>query len=66
MELISQRTKKIMEECKVIARTQGLDVQGETLEYIATNQNMLELGPKVMIPTLYDYWVEDLEVIRDK
>ena len=66
MELIDQRTKKIMEECKERARAMGLDVKGETLEYIVTNQDMLELGPKVMIPTLYDYWVDDVEVVRDK
>ena len=66
MELIDQRTKKIMEECKERAKAIGLDVKRETLEYIITNQEMLELGPKVMIPTLYDYWVEDVEVVRDK
>ena len=66
MELIDQRTKKIMEECKERAKAMGLDVKGETLEYIVTNQDMLELGPKAMIPTLFDYWVDDVEVVRDK
>src|SRR3989338_6975667 len=66
MELISQRTKKIMEECKERAKAAGLNIQGETLEYIVTNQNLLELSPKVMIPTLYDFWVDDVEVIRNK
>src|SRR3989344_3925288 len=66
MELIDQKTKKIMEECKAKAKEAGLNMKGETLEYILTNQNMLELSPKVMIPTLYDYWVHDVEVIRDK
>lgn len=65
MELISQHTKKIMEECKIRARDAGLSFGDETLEYIVTNRDMLELSPKVMIPTLYDYWVHDVEVLRE-
>lgn len=64
MELISQRTKKIMEECKKRARDAGLSFDAETLEYIVTNKDMLSLSPKVMIPTLYDYWVHDVEVLK--
>lgn len=66
MELIDTRTKKIMEECKARAKEAGLNIQGDTLEYIATNQDMIELSPKGMIPNVYDYWVDDIEVIRDK
>ena len=55
MELINQHTKKIMEECKIRARDAGLCFDDETLEYIVTNRDMLELSPKVMIPTLYDW-----------
>ena len=66
MELIDQKTKEIMEECRRRAEKAGLNIQGETLEYIATNRDLLELHPKVMIPTLYDYWVNDVEVIRGK
>lgn len=66
MELIDQRTKKIMEECKVRAKAAGLDIQGETLEYIVTNRDLTELFSKVMIPTLYDFWVHDVETVRDK
>src|SRR3989344_5634459 len=66
VELIEQRTKKIMEECKVRVAAAGLEVRGETLEYIVTNQDLIGLNPKIMIPTLYDYWVHDVEVIRDK
>lgn len=66
MRLIDQRTKVIMEECKARARAFGLQLHGDTLEYIVTNQDMIELRPKVMIPTLYDYWVHDVEVVRDK
>ena len=66
MELIDQHTKQIMEECKVRARAVGLQISGDTLEYIATNRDLIELKPKIMIPTLYDYWVDDVEVIRDK
>ncbi|MBN1252524.1 MAG: SpoVR family protein [Bacteroidales bacterium] len=64
MEIISQHAKKIMEECKIRARDQGLRFDDETLEYIVTNRNMIELSPKGMIPTLYDYWVNDVEVLK--
>ena len=66
MELIDQHTKKIMEGCKERAREAGLRFQDETLEYIVTNRDLLELSPKVMIPTLYDYWVHDVEVLKEK
>jgi len=66
MYLIDQHTKKIMEECKVRARAAGLHFDKETLEYIVTNRDMIELSPKVMIPTLYDYWVSDVEVLKDQ
>jgi len=66
MELIDQHTKKIMEGCKERAKTAGLRFQDESLEYIVTNRDLLELSPKVMIPTLYDYWVHDVEVLKEK
>lgn len=66
MELIDQHTKKIMEGCKARARDAGLRFQEESLEYIVTNRDLLELTPKVMIPTLYDYWVHDVEVLKEK
>jgi stage V sporulation protein R len=66
MELINQHTKRIMEGCKERARAAGLSFSDETLEYIVTNRDMLELSPKVMIPTLYDYWVHDVEVLKEK
>jgi stage V sporulation protein R len=66
MELIDQHTKQIMEECKRRARDAGLNFFDETLEYIVTNRDLLELSPKVMIPTLYDYWVHDVEVLKEK
>jgi stage V sporulation protein R len=66
MELINQHTKSIMEGCKERARAAGLSFTDESLEYIVTNRDLLELSPKVMIPTLYDYWVHDVEVLRDK
>ncbi|BEH11877.1 MULTISPECIES: SpoVR family protein [Geobacter] len=66
MQLIDQHTKKIMEGCKDRAREAGLRFSDETLEYIVTNRDMLELHPKVMIPTLYDYWVHDVEVLKEK
>jgi stage V sporulation protein R len=66
MELINQHTKGIMEGCKERARAAGLSFTDESLEYIVTNRDMLELSPKVMIPTLYDYWVHDVDVLRGK
>ena len=66
MELIDQHTKKIMEGCKERARKAGLRFQDESLEYIVTNRDLIELSPKVMIPTLYDYWVHDVEVLKEK
>ncbi len=55
-----------MEGCKERARAVGLRFEDETLEYIVTNRDLLELSPKVMIPTLYDYWVHDVEVLKEK
>ena len=65
MELISQHAKKIMEGCKERARDAGLVFEDESLEYIVSNRDMLELSPKTMIPTLYDYWVQDVEILRE-
>ncbi len=66
MELINQHTKRIMEACKERARAAGLRFDDETLEYVVTNKDLIELSPKVMIPTLYDYWVHDVEVLKGK
>ena len=55
-----------MEGCKKRARAVGLRFQDETLEYIVTNRDLLEISPKMMIPTLYDYWVHDVEVLKEK
>ncbi len=66
MELIDQHTKKIMEGCKERALDVGLRFQNETLEYIVTNRDLLELSPKLMIPTLYDFWVHDVQVLQEK
>ncbi len=66
MELISQHTKGIMEGCKERAADVGLGFDQETLEYLVTNRDLLELTPKLMIPTLYDYWVHDVEVLKEK
>ncbi|NIQ94780.1 MAG: SpoVR family protein [Desulfuromonadales bacterium] len=66
MELIDQHTKAIMEGCKERARDAGLRFEDESLEYIVSNRDLLELSPKLMIPTLYDYWVHDVEVLKEK
>ena len=66
MELISQHAKRIMEGCKERARQAGLRFEDETLEYIVTNRDLLELSPKIMIPTLYDYWVQEVEVLGEQ
>ena len=66
MELIDQHTKRIMEECKIRARDAGLRFEDDSLEYIVSNRDLIELSPKGMIPTLYDYWVNDVEVMKKK
>ncbi|MBU0474386.1 MAG: SpoVR family protein [Bacteroidetes bacterium] len=66
MILIDQHTKQIMEGCKVRAFDAGLRFGNETLEYIVTNSDLIELSPKHMIPTLYDYWLQDIQVLRGK
>ncbi len=66
MELISQHAKRIMEGCKERARDAGLTFQDDSLEYIVTNRDFLYLSPKNMIPTLYDYWVQDVEVLKEQ
>jgi len=66
MQLIDQHAKTIMEGCKERARDAGLRFSDETLEYVVSNRDLLELSPKVMIPTMYDYWVHDVEVLREK
>ena len=66
MELIDRHTKYIMEGCKERARDAGLRFEDESLEYIVTNRDLLELSPKLMIPTLYDYWVHDVEVLKER
>lgn len=66
MELIDQKSKKIMETCKEKARDAGLSFTLNTLEYIVTNRDMINLSPKVMIPTLYNYWVNDVEVLKEE
>ncbi len=66
MELVKAHMKGVMEECKRVARDHGLSFRDETLEFITTNEDMIRLSPKGMIPTLYDYWVHDVEVLKDK
>ncbi len=66
MELIDQHTKAIMEGCKERARDAGLEFEDETLEYIVTNRDLIELSPKIMIPTIYDFWVHDVQVLKGK
>ena len=64
MELINQHAKRIMENCKARAREAGLKFDDETLEYVVTNKEMIRLHPKIFIPTLYDYWVNDVQVLH--
>ena len=66
MELLDQQMKSEMEECKKRARSAGLVFPDNTLEYIVTNNDLIEMSPKHMIPTLYDYWAQDIQVVRGK
>ncbi len=66
MQLLDQHAKAIMEECKVRARGSGLQFDDESLEFIVTNKDMVDLKPKIFIPTLYDYWVDDVETLQER
>jgi stage V sporulation protein R len=66
MKLIDQHTKRIMEGCKERARDHGLVFDEESLEYVVTNADMIDLQPKVMIPTMYDFWVHDIQVFQGR
>jgi len=66
MKLISQHSKRIMEECKSRARDVGLRFDDDTLEYIVSNRDLLELSARQMIPTLYDYWIHDVNTMHEK
>lgn len=66
MELLSPHMKAEMEECKRVARAAGLQFRDNTLEYGVLNNDLLELMPKHGIPTLYDYWVQDVHTIGGK
>jgi stage V sporulation protein R len=66
MQLIDQHAKAIMEGCKERARDAGLRFDDESLEYVVTNRDLTDLSPKVMIPTLYDYWVHDVQVLQGR
>lgn len=63
VQLIDNEEKARMERCKEHARVAGLVFPNETLEYIISNRMMLEIMPKVMIPTLYDFWVHDVQAL---
>ena len=65
MQLIDKKTKRIMEGFKERARDVGLSFEYETLEDVVSNRDMIKLMPKNMIPTLYDYWVHDVELFND-
>jgi len=64
MQLIDQHTKSIMEGCKERARDAGLTFDDESLEYVVTNRDMIELSPKVIIPTMYGFSVHEVQVLK--
>ncbi|MDX1535519.1 MAG: SpoVR family protein [Candidatus Spechtbacterales bacterium] len=64
MKLFDQDAKAEMERCKKIARSVGLKFDEDTIEYVVSNKDMIWLSPKIMIPTLFDYWVHDIGVIQ--
>lgn len=51
-----------MEDCKSKARDFGLQFDDSTLEYIVSNQDMVNLMPKVFIPGHYDFWMQDVNI----
>ncbi len=66
MKLLDQRTKGLMEDCKKRAKDNGLKFDDTTLEYIVSNHELNVLEPKIGIPTQYDYWVDDVGIIKKK
>jgi len=63
IRLIDKEEKSRMECCKESAREVGLVFPDETLEYVITNRALLGIKPKGMVPTLYDFWVHDVQAI---
>ena len=55
-----------MEGCKERALDVGLMFDKESLEYVVNNSDLIELQPKIMIPTMYDFWVNDIQIIQGK
>lgn len=53
-----------MEKCKHCACAEGFIFDDETLEYNVSKRNLHELFPKMMIQTLYDYLVHNVEVLK--
>jgi len=65
MQLINQHTKQIFEDCKQRAIDFGLNVDCATLEYIVSGKDFAELSSKVMIPTMYHFWLDDVRTFSD-
>lgn len=55
-----------MEDCKKRARAEGLKIDTDTIEYIVSNKDILQLAPKYFIPTLYDHWFQEVEIVKNK
>ena len=65
MKIIDPKEKVLMEKCKEKARDVGLKFKDDTLEYNVTNLELRRILPKT-VPTLYDYWVQDVQLLRDE
>lgn len=61
MKLIDFSAKKAMERCKKRAQEAGLKVDGGTLEFIIGNRELIGLKPKLMIPSLFDHPLQQIE-----
>ncbi|MBI4438634.1 SpoVR family protein [Candidatus Woesearchaeota archaeon] len=64
MNIIDQHAKKLMERCKDRARESGLRFSDETLEIILKNEEIVRLEAKGFIPTMYDYWVDEVRTLQ--
>ena len=64
MKFITPEQKQETMRCYDRARQAGLDVPNLTIEMMVSNKEFVEMRAKGMIPTLYDHWLQDVEVYR--
>ncbi len=66
MRPTDEQEQEAMRHCKRVAREHGLTFDVESVEYVATIREFLDLRAKVMIPTHYDHWLDRIETERGR